>query len=214
MREKEPIAVFLAILVAVGALVLFSFVIVRERLISLQNELGATSSAPVHTTGWQTYQNPQYHFSLMYPPGWQLSTDGLRNNTPFVALGNPLTGTKTYVLQIFIEQNANDLDSGDYAHAVLASTNAQSAQNAAGGSGPQATLQFQKSFLLNVGTYPAYEFSGVFEFDHDAEQIYVAQGSIALHFDFPMAEENPNLSLPVANNNIAHEIVDTLSFSN
>jgi hypothetical protein len=35
-----------------------------------------------------------------------------------------------------------------------------------------------------------------------------------LHFDFPMAEENPNLSLPVANNNIAHEIVDTLSFSN
>lgn len=211
MREKEGWAVF--IIVAVGAgLLVYAAAHAVGQLLSIQSG-SFTNYLSVDTLGWQTYQNFDYGFSVKYPPDWQLSIDGLTNQTPFVAIGNPIEGTSTYTLQIFIENNSSSLSSGAYVHQFLAADKAQDiASGVAQGQAPQVTPQYQESYLLNVGSYEAYELSSVFEFDHDADQIYVAHGNVALHFDFPSGQEDPNISLPVANNTIAHEIVDTLSF--
>jgi hypothetical protein len=144
---------------------------------------------------------------------WTISTAGLTSQTPFVAFGNPLDGTKTYAVDVYIENNPNSLSSGEYAHAVIAAAKAQDSANSASGAAPQTAPQFSKSYVLTAGAYPAYELYDVFEFDHDAERIYVAHGDEALRFDFPMAQENSNLSLPVANNGVAHQILNTLVFT-
>ncbi len=214
IREKEPFSVLIAIIIAVASVGCFVFVVVIQRLQSLQTEIAMSNAAPVDVSGWQTYQNGQYGFELEYPPGWEISTDGLANDSPFVAFGNPLMGTETYDMQVFIEENPSSLSSSEYAHAVLAAARAQDAANSANDPAPQTAPQFEKPYVLTVGGYPAYELYGVFEFDHNAERIYVAHGGEALQFDFPVAEENPNISLPVANNGIAHEIMNTLVFTN
>ena len=212
-RGSEPIAVLVAVVVAAGAMICLGFVIVNNQLQSLRNEIAANTIAPVDVSGWQTYENDQYGFELEYPPGWTLYTDGLNNDTPFIAFGNPLEGVKTYALDVFLESNPNALSSGAYAHAVIDATKAVDTANSASGSAPRTAPKFGKSYVLTVGGYPAYELFDVFEFDHNAERIYVAHGNEALHFDFPMAQENGNLSLPVANNGIAHEIMNTLVFT-
>jgi hypothetical protein len=206
IRKDEPFSVLVAIIVALASVGVFVFVVVIQRLQSLQIEIAASNAAPVDVSGWQTYQNSQYGFELEYPPEWQISTSGLAGTTPFVAIGNPLSGMKTYTLQVFIESNPNSLASGEYAHAAIASAHASN-----------TLLQFDKSEVLDVGVYPAYELYNVFEFDHNAERIYVADPNAdndqVLRFDFPVAQENPNLSLPVANNQVAHEIMNTLVYN-
>jgi cytoskeletal protein RodZ len=213
-REQEPISALVAILIAVAALIIFVFIVVSNRLQALQDEITASNAAPVDVSGWQTYENSQYGFEIEYPPQWQVSTDGLTSQTPFVSFGNPLGGPKTYDLDVFIEGNPNSLSSGSYAHAVLDAARAQDTANASSGPAPTTAPQFTKSYVLTIGGYTAYEFYNVFEFDHNAEQIYVAHGEEALRFDFPVAQENANLSLPVANNAIAHQILNTLVFTN
>jgi hypothetical protein len=213
MREKEPLSALIAIIIAVASTGCFVFVVVIQRLESLQSEIAASNATPVDVSGWQTYQNDQYGFELEYPSGWEVSTDGLGSASPFVAFGNPLTGMKTYDVQVFIESNPSLLSSGEYAHAVLNAARAQDAVNSASGPAPQTAPRFDKLYMLTVGGYSAYEFYNVFEFDHNAEWIYVSHGSEALRFDFPVARENPNLSLPVINNGVAHQIVNTLIFT-
>ncbi len=213
IRKDEPISVLVAIIIAAASVGCFVFVVVVQRLQSLQNEITATGAVPVDISGWQTYRNDQYGFELAYPPGWKMYTGGLAGATPFIVFGNPLEGIKTYARYVFIESNTQALSSGEYAHAVIAAARAQDAANAASGPAPQTAPRFEKSYLLTVGGYPAYELYDVFEFDHNAERIYVANGDKALRFDFPVAQENPNLSLPEANNVIAHEIMNTLVFT-
>jgi hypothetical protein len=221
IRRDEPVSVLTAIIIALASVGCFVFVVVVQRLQSLQNEIAASNSTPVDVSGWQTYRSDQYGFEFEYPPGWDLSTDGLSAATPSIALGNPLSGIKTYAMQIFIENNPSSLSSGEYAHTVIDAAHAAdtaAAAASADGQAPQTAPRFDKAYVLTVGGYSAYELYNVFEFDHNAERIYIADpnagSNVTLHFDFPVAQENPNLSLPVANNAIAHEIINTLSFTN
>ncbi len=115
-------------------------------------------------------------------------------------------------MDVFIEQNPQSLSSGQYAHQLLAAARAQDAANAKNGSAPSVIPQFATSYLTTVNGNAAYELFDVFEFDHNAERIYVAHGTIALSFDFPAADPNPNLASPANNNAIAHMIMDTLVF--
>lgn len=215
IREKEPASVLLAIVIALAAVGTFMFIVVLGRIQALQEEVALSNIPPVDISGWATYHNDQYGFEIEYPAGWQLLTAGLTSDTPYLVLGNPPTGIKTYAMQIFIENNPNMLSSGSYVHALLTSLRAEDAANKAAVSAPQPQLtpSFEKTFIPNTAGYPAYELYKVFEFDHNAERIYIAHGTIALRFDFPIAEENPNLSLPVANNGVAHNIINTLVFS-
>jgi len=215
IRRDEPLSVLVAIIIALASVGVFVFVVVVQRLESLQTEIAASNAMPVDVSGWQTYQNSQYGFEFEYPPQWQILTGGLAGATPFITLDNPPSTqnpTSAYTMQIFIENNTSSLASGEYAHMVIAAAKAVDAANSVNGPAPQTAPQFQKTIVLNVGAYPAYELYDVFEFDHNAERIYVAHGNEALRFDFPMAQENLNISLPVANNGVAHEIMDTLVF--
>jgi hypothetical protein len=198
----------LIVVVAIAAILLYAASRAIGQVALLQQENNASASA-VDTSSWSTYQNAQFGFSLQYPPGWQVFTGGLAANDPFVALGNPLNGTTTYVMDIFIEQNPQSLSSGEYVHQLLLADRAQDAANAKTGPAPSVTPQFRSSYLTTANGNSAYELYDVFEFDHNAEQIYVANGTLALHFDFPMPDANPNLASPTNNNAIAHMILGT-----
>lgn len=229
MREKEGWAIFVVIAIGAGFLVYAAAHAVGQ-VLALQSSTGngggvLSGAAAVDTSDWIDYHNDQYNFDFDYPSDWQLSTSGLTNQAPFIAVGNPLNGTSTYIVEIFIENNSSSLSSGDFVHQMLADDRAQDAANSAAAHGPtpQTTPQYKSEAILSVGQsaapggippYEAYELEGVYEFDHNADQIYVADGNIVLRFDFPVAEENPNISLPVANNAIVEGIVGTLKFGN
>jgi hypothetical protein len=215
MRGKEIWAIFIVIAAGAGILVFVASRTVGQ-VLSLQNNNSADSSflAPANDSEWGTYQDPNFNFSFRYPPDWQIIPSNFTDATPFVTAAAPSAGTGEYELQVFIENNPGELSSGDFVHQMLAADHAQDAVNAKKGPAPQAAPQFDKSFIVDIGSYQAYELSDVFEFDHTAEQVYVARGNIVLRFDFPAAQENPNIALPVANNAIAHEMVATLQFGN
>lgn len=215
MHENEGWAV--VIVIAVGA-VLLVYAAARTvgQVIALNNlqSMDSPSAREEQTAGWTTYQDNNFHFSVRYPPSWHMITSDLNAETPFVVIGNPPNGTKTYAVQIFIHKNPNALSSGEYVHALLESARAQDVANSASGPAPQIAPRFDKAYVLTVGGYQAYELYNVFAFDHNAERIYIAHGTEVLQFDFPVAQENTNLSLPVANNGIAREIMNTLTFTN
>ena len=112
IREKEPASVLLAIVIALAAVGTFMFIVVLGRIQALQEEVALSNIPPVDISGWATYHNDQYGFEIEYPAGWQLLTAGLTSDTPYLVLGNPPTGIKTYAMQIFIENNPNMLSSG------------------------------------------------------------------------------------------------------
>jgi hypothetical protein len=164
----------------------------------------------VDTSAWPIYRNAQFGFSLQYPPNWQIFTGGLSADTPFVALGNPLSGTTTYTMYIFIDQNPQSLSATNYVHQLLIADRAQDDANAKTSSAPTITPQFKSNYLTTVNGNDAYELFDVFEFDHNAEQVYVANGTAALRFDFPVSDANPNIAAPANNNAVAHLILGTL----
>ena len=225
-HKNEPRAVLTAVvimLVSLGTLVFVAF----THLHPLQSEISASSFSIADFADWSVYRDDTYGFQVSYPPGWTLDASGLGNVDPFIAIGNPLSGKKTYELTITIQNNTSSLSSGEYVHALLDADKANDvASGASAGHAPSVTPQYEKTKVLSVGgaalhasdagvaqSYLAYELYGVYEFDHLGEQIYVAHGAETLRFDFPVAQENPNISLPVANNSIAHEIVDSLVYT-
>lgn len=208
MHRKELTAV-LIVVIGVAIFLVYTAAGAIGQILTFNSSVPSTATV-VDMSGWQTYKNSTYGFSVNYPQDWQVSTDGLTASVPFVAIGDPLQGTSTYVIGIFIESNPAGLSSGAYAHQVVNDARTTDATNAKNGPAPQTAPQFTKSFVTTAGNNEGYELFRVFEFDHNAERIYVAHGTSTLRFDFPVAEENPNLSLPVKNNAIAHQIIGTL----
>ncbi len=209
IREKESVAVLIVIFIA--ALVLGYFtVLIMTRIQTLQLSVNAGGGTPLDVSGWNAYRNDQYGFELQYPPSWNTSTEGSLGASPLIVFGNPPSGISTYALQVFVEDNPSMFSSGRYVHDLLDKARAEDVANAVIGPTPAITPHFDKTYVLTVGGYSAYELYNVFEFDHGAERIYVAHGDKVIRFDFPVAKENPNISLPVANSQVAHEIINTL----
>lgn len=173
----------------------------------------SSAQAGVDTNGWTAYTSSNFGFSLKYPGDWQLSDSGIHSAIPYIEIGNPLEGQKTYVLRLWIVSMKSAVSAADYVKALLAHDRAEDAKNAQNGPAPQVTPRFTDEYAVTVGTYPGYELFNVFEFDHNAEQVYVANGKEVLVFDFPIAAENPNLSLPADNNALVRAIVNTLQLT-
>jgi hypothetical protein len=163
--------------------------------------------------GWQSYENADYGFSLAYPANWQIFTGLLKNDVPEVVLGDPIEGTTTYALDVLIKNNTSTLSSDEYVADMLSKLEAENQANGTGT--PSAFVQFVNASGsdVTVAGNDGYELNDVFEFDHNAEQIYVAHNNKTLVFDFPVVDTNPNISSSTENNAIAHEIVNTLSFT-
>jgi hypothetical protein len=147
---------------------------------------------------------------VSYPADWQVSTSSLQDEIPSIVFGNPIEGTTTYTVRISIAQNNNGLSSSDYVKDMLGKLTTADAAN--GTNTPQISAQFASSTAFSVDDNQKFELDDVFEFDHDAEQIYAAHSDEVVVFDFPVADQNPNLSLPADNNAIAHEMLGTLTF--
>ncbi len=211
MEHRKELWAVLLVVVGVAAFLLYTAVSAIGQILAIKDSNPNTTTV-FDMSAWQTYRNDTYGFSFNYPQNWQIYTNGLLGDTPFVSIGNPLQGTSTYALSVFIHKNPNGLSSGEYVHAFLADERAQDAANALRGPAPMVASQFTKSFITTVSGLPAYELFQVFEFDHNAERIYVAHGDTVLQLDFPVAEANPNLSSPIHNNALAHQIVNTLTF--
>lgn len=209
MEHRKELWAVLIVVIGVAIFLVYTAAHAIGQILAFNNGQQNTTAA-VDTSGWQTYNNSTYGFSLEYPPDWQVSMGDPSGAGPVVEIGNPLNGTSTYILNVSVLNNSSSLSAGEYVHQFLQSVTAQDATNASRGPAPQLTPHFTKSFITTVGGQDAYELFHVFEYDHSGEQIYVADGSSIILFDFPVAEENPNIYLPVNNNEIAHEIVNTL----
>ena len=178
-----------------------------------QNMLTQLSGAPVPPKGWIKYENQEYGFSFFYPPDWQFSTSTLAANPPAVILGNPLEGTTTYEIRVSIEKNPDGLSSAAYVEKMLSTITSQDQAGSVVGAVSQVSAQYAAATGFAVGNNQEYELDNVFEFDHHAEQIYAARGHETILFDFPVADQNPNIASSTENNAIAHEIVGTLIFT-
>jgi len=167
-------------------------------------------TAPIIPAGWINYQNTDYGFSLSYPASWQFSTSSLQSDVPAILLGNPTEGTTTYTLRVSVAQNNSGFSSAEYVADMLAQTKAEDEAN--GTNTPQLSVQFMSSTAFSVDDNDGYELNNVFEFDHNAERIYVAHNDEVFIFDFPVVDTNPNIASPADNNAVAHQIVKTLTF--
>lgn len=205
MTHRKELWAALIVVVAITAVLVFVAARAIGQVTAFQNQ-----NSVVDTSAWPIYRNAQFGFSLQYPPNWQIFTGGLSADTPFVALGNPLSGTTTYTMYIFIDQNPQSLSATNYVHQLLIADRAQDDANAKTSSAPTITPQFKSNYLTTVNGNDAYELFDVFEFDHNAEQVYVANGTAALRFDFPVSDANPNIAAPANNNAVAHLILGTL----
>ncbi len=209
MTHRKELWAVLIVVVAVAAILVSVAARALWQVTRLQQE---NTASAVDMSSWTTYHNAQFGFSLQYPQNWQIFTGGLAADTPFVAIGNPLNGTTTYAMEIFIEENPQSLSSAEYVHQLLNADRAQDEANAKNGPAPTVTPQFRSNYLTTLNGNPAYELFDVFEFDHNAERIYVANGATAIHFDFPVSDANPNIASPANNNAIAHMIAGTIVF--
>ncbi len=169
-----------------------------------------TSPSVVPPAGWVNYQNSQYGFSLYYPPDWKMSEALLHNDVPQVLFGNPIEGIATYTLRVSIEKNSSNFSSAGYVANMLAQDKAIDEAN--GTNTPSLSVRFKNSTAFAVDQNAGYELNNVFEFDHNAEQVYIAHGNEMLIFDFPVVDTNPNIASSTENNAIAHQILGTLSF--
>ncbi len=207
IHKKE---LWAALIVVVGVTSILVYVASRAigQVTAFQNQ--NNEAAAIDISSWQLYRSAQFGFSFQYPPNWQIFTGGLSAETPFLAIGNPLSGTTTYTMYIYIEQNPQSLSSAEYVHQLLDADRARDAANAKAGPAPTVTPQFKSNYVTTMNGNNAYELFDVFEFDHNAERVYVANGASVLHFDFPVADANPNISSPTNNNAVAHMILGTL----
>jgi len=196
-------------IVAIAALaVIIAGILIKWPISTWQ---GIINGKPVIPAGWQNYANSDYGFSLAYPPNWQIFTGLLQNDVPSVVFGNPINGTTTYTLRVTIGKNDLSLSSGEYIEHMLGKFVAQDQLN--GTNTPQLSVLFARANAFAVNENGGFELNNVFEFDHNAEQIYIAHNNKVFVFDFPIADQNPNLSAPAENNIIAHQIVKTVSFT-
>ncbi len=167
-------------------------------------------SAPIIPAGWVNYENSDYGFSISYPANWQISTSSLQDDVPSIVFGNPIDGTTTYTLRMSIVPNNSGFSSVEFVADMLSQVKAQDEAN--GTNSPSLSAQFASSTSFAVDENSGYELDNVFEFDHAAEQIYMAHNDNVLVFDFPTADANPNIASPTDNNATAHKIFQTLTF--
>ena len=163
--------------------------------------------------GWVKYQNKDYNFSFYYPSNWSIATTSKLGNISGIILGNPIEGTSTYTIYISIKHNDNLLNSDAYVMQMLSDIKNQDILNEKNNFISQSSTQYANASGISLDN-KKYELYNVFEFDHNAEQVFISNKNIVLIFDFPLDQSNPNISNPSLNNNIAHEILNTLSFSN
>ena len=211
-KRHRRMLVWAAVIVLLVAFGVFAFAKWEPQ--AWQKALAQLSGAPTIPQGWITYTNREYGFSFSYPPDWQFSTSTLAANPPAVILGNPLEGTTTYEIRVSIEKNPDALSSAAYVEKMLSDIKSQDQAGSVVGAASQVSAQYTAATGFAVNNDQEYELNNVFEFDHNAEQIYAAHGGRTFLFDFPVAGQGSNIASSTQNNAIAHEIVGTLVFTN
>lgn len=211
-KQKNTVLLVVAAIIVIAAV---SWVLIKWPVSTWRGILDDHSFENVVVpTGWQSYVNSQYGFSLSYPGNWQVNTNQLQNDVPAVLFGDPIEGTSTYVLRVSIAKNDNSLSSDGYVADMLARAKAEDVANAKNGPAPQISVAFANATAFAVNENQGYELDNVFEFDHNAEQVYMAHDKEVLVFDFPVADQNPNISSSTENNAMVHEILKTVRFGN
>lgn len=161
------------------------------------------------TQYWQTYNNDEYGFQVQYPADWEVAPGEQQVPVKTIVLfGHPLNGKKTYVMYLKIHDNPDKLDSRQWVEEML--TQAQKDYES---KARPDTIKYESKMELTLAGLPAYELYGVFDFDQTNEQIYLAKDTSIFEFSFPIAQENSNLSEPVENNKITHEMLSTFEFN-
>ena len=203
--NRNIILAALLLSVALGALAYYGSVPAGLR------SSGASALVADISANWVSYTS-RYGFTVHYPGSWHIMQSDDGKGTPYVTIGNPLQGSPPYLLKIWIVKTPEPVTADEYVKHLLAVDAAIDEVRAKTGS-VRVTPIFTDQYALSIGNFPAYELFNVFEFDHNAEQVYVSSGDKVLVFDFPIAAANPNLASPIENNAVAREIMKTLELS-
>lgn len=180
----------------------------EEKTIDLPISLLDLTNRIIESVQWsKTYTNEQYGFTVQYPEDWEVYEPGEASATILVSFGHPLNGKQNYVMNIQINENPAQLSSKEWVEEMLAK-----AQQDYDVKARPDLIKYQEKYELTLANLPAYELDDVFAFDQSNEQIYLANNTNVFEFSFPVAEENPNLSAAIKNNQIIHQILSTFKF--
>jgi hypothetical protein len=166
-----------------------------------------SSTSPSLNTQWQTYTNEKYKFRIQYPGDWELSETKSASAKGIVYFGHPLNGKLTYVMYVLALPNPEKLSSKAFVEKMLAQIQAEYNEGVR-----PSTVKYESAKELTLADSDAYELEDVFAYDQNEEEIYLAKGENVFQFTFPVAEENSNFSEPIANNQIIHQMLNTLEF--
>ena len=156
------------------------------------------------TANWKTYRNEEYGYEIKYPKDWEYGTDKEQPN--ILWLGHPLSGKQTFSLIIIVYDNPDKLTSKQWVEKLLQENREKVEKKEA------APITYREEKEVTIAGLPAYELYGVFAYDQSEEQIYLAKENYVYRFSFPVAEENLNLSNPIENNRIIHQMLSTFKF--
>jgi len=192
------IILLIAILAVLGIMIYNYFSPVQEQKIIIPEQEEQT---PIdETANWQTYLNYDYNFQIKYPADWSVSIlPEVKDRINFIA---PATQTKIFDFEIRVEANPEKLSSNNFVQKMLQQNKLEEV----------GRISYKTSQESTINGFPSYELIEVFAYDQNQEWIYLATNEYVFRFAFPVAEENPNLQDPIANNKISRLMLSTFSF--
>jgi hypothetical protein len=192
------IILLIAILAVLGIMIYNYFSPVQEQKIIIPEQEEQT---PIdETANWQTYLNYDYNFQIKYPADWSVSIlPEVKDRINFIA---PATQTKIFDFEIRVEANPEKLSSNNFVQKMLQQNKLEEV----------GRISYKTSQESTINGFPSYELIEVFAYDQNQEWIYLATNEYIFRFAFPVAEENPNLQDPIANNKISRLMLSTFSF--
>jgi len=161
----------------------------------------SSEASPDETADWKVFRSEAYGYETKYPLEWDYNTN--QKDPGIYWLGHPVNTLEPFWLSIRVFDNPDQLTSKQWVDKILSEN-----QRLVGSGG----IQYKERKELTVAGLPADELYGVMAYDRSDEQIYLAKEDKLFYFNFPVADENPNLADPVGNNKKSWLIINTLKF--
>ena len=163
----------------------------------------------INISNWQTYRNENLGIEFKYPIQFSVEYVADSNVNKQIIQIRDYEAMVSHDIEIL--ENPSRLTSKQYVEKILEDARKEYEGNE--GKMPKPyLLGYKEKRELTIASLPAYELYGVFAYDQNEELVYLAKDNLVYFFNFPVAEENPNLPNAIEINKIAHQILSTFRF--